>query len=172
MVRNAFLPGLSPRYSSPDVILVPSHTEAIRYRRSRFATRLPTGHRYSHGHLWAGQQEDRLWRVGFTQFATRMLGEPVEVDFEVAIDQPIELGQEVGWIEGFKAVTDIYTPLPGRFAGPNPLLERQVDVVSNDPYGEGWLFLVEGEPGDDLGDADSYASFLDETIDRMTGRDG
>lgn len=147
------------------------NTDVLRYRRSRFATRLPRGRRYSRGHLWMGRREDDLWRVGFTQFATRMLGEPVEVDFEVAEGEPIDLGQEIGWIEGFKAVTDIYTPLPGRFAGPNPLLHERVEVVSQDPYGDGWLFLVEGEPGDDVVDAPGYASVLDETIDRMTGRD-
>lgn len=149
---------------------MPSDPEVLRYRRSRFATRLPVGRRYSRGHLWAGPQEDSLWRIGFTQFATRMLGEPVEVDFEVAVGDPIELGQEVGWIEGFKAVTDIYTPLPGRFAGPNPNLATRVELVDEDPYGEGWLFLVEGAPGADLTDVEGYAGFLDETIDRMIGR--
>lgn len=145
--------------------------EPIRYRRSRFATRLPRGRRYSAGHLWVGSDGDDLWRVGFTRFATRMLGEPVEVDFEVEVGEPIELGREVGWIEGFKAVTDIYTPLPGRFAGPNPLLDERLEIVAKDPHGDGWLFRVEGKPGEDLVDAPGYASILDETIDRMTGRD-
>ncbi|MFW6198800.1 MAG: glycine cleavage system protein H [Acidobacteriota bacterium] len=145
--------------------------EPLRYRRSRFATRLPREHRYSGGHLWVARQERDLWRVGFTRFATRMLGEPVEVDFEVREGEAIERGQEVGWIEGFKAVTDIYTPMGGRFAGANPTLETEVEAVAHDPYRRGWLFLVEGTPGEDLVGADGYTAILDETIDRMTGRD-
>ena len=45
------------------------------------------------------------------KFATRMLGEVVEFDFEVAPGDSIEEGQAIGWFEGFKAVSDLYTPL-------------------------------------------------------------
>lgn len=147
-------------------------TDNLRYKRSRFATLLPRDRLYTLGHQWVGRQDDGLWRVGMTKFATRMLGDLVEVDFEVSVNDDVEVGQEIGWVEGFKAVTDLYTPLAGRFAGPNPRLEDSIESVDRDPYGEGWLFLVEGEPGEDLVDVQGYVSFLDETIDRMTGRAG
>jgi glycine cleavage system H protein len=112
-----------------------------------------------------------VWRIGFTSFAVRMLGEPVEIDFEVDAGSSIETGQVIGWLEGFKAVTDLYAPIGGRFVGANPLLEHEVERIQSDCYERGWLYEVEaaGDEGGDLFDADGYARLLDGTIDRMAG---
>jgi glycine cleavage system H protein len=112
-----------------------------------------------------------VWRIGFTSFAVRMLGEPVELDFEVEAGTSIETGQVIGWLEGFKAVTDLYAPIGGRFRGANPLLAQEIDRIKSDCYGRGWLYEVEasGEQHGDLFDADGYAQLLDGTIDRMAG---
>ena len=79
-------------------------------------------------------------------------------------------GQTIGWIEGFKAVTELYAPLAGTFEGANPELETALGELHNHPYDRGWLYRVRGEPGDECLDAEGYAAFLDGTIDRMTGR--
>jgi glycine cleavage system H protein len=142
----------------------------LSYKRSRFAARFPRALSYTESHFWLGRQEGDLWRVGFTKFALRMLGEPVEIDFEVATGTEVETGQVVGWLEGFKAVTDLFTPMTGKFMGKNPALETSIDAVKRDPYEKGWLYQVEGTPGDDIFDADGYAAFLDGTIDRMRGQ--
>jgi glycine cleavage system H protein len=148
-------------------------TERIHYRRSRFATSLPGDRRYTAGHYWLlrdeGAGSDR-WRIGLTKFATRMLGDPVELDFEIEPGAPIETGQVIGWLEGFKATTDIYAPLPGAFAGINPDLESEIALINTDPYGRGWLFEVCGHPGEDGLDVHGYVSVLDATIDRMLGK--
>ena len=143
----------------------------LAYRRARFATRFPTDVLYSPSHFWLGQRDGNQWRVGLTNFALRMLGEPVEVDFEVKPGQSIATGDAVGWLEGFKAVTDLLAPMGGQFRGGNPLLEQEVEAVKADTYGRGWLYLVEGQPDDDCVDATGYARLLDETIDRMVGKD-
>ena len=100
-----------------------------------------------------------------------MLGELVEFDFEVAQGTQVRVGQVIGWLEGFKAVTDLYCPISGTFAGANPDLVEKITLIRSDPYGRGWLYTVGGEPGDDLMDAKSYSAMLDGTIDKMTGRD-
>ena len=76
----------------------------LSYNRGRFQTSLPSDRHYVAAHFWIASDDDGSRRVGFTQFATRMLGEVVEFDFEVAPGQPIEKGQAIGWFEGFKAV--------------------------------------------------------------------
>ena len=113
-----------------------------------------------------------MWRVGFTKFATRMLGEPVEIDFEVKPDSEVAVGDVVGWFEGFKAVTDLIAPMAGCFKGSNPLLKEKVETVKSHSYTLGWLYAMQGKPGDDCFDARSYASFLDGTIDKMMGEPG
>lgn len=144
-------------------------TDVLAYARSRFSTRLPTAYRYTAGHVWMGPAEDGRWRIGFTQFATRMLGEIVEFEFEVKADAAVTVGQAIGWFEGFKAVSDLYCPMAGSFAGHNRTLDTQVELVHKRPYREGWLYAVAGSPPDDALDAEGYARFLDATIDRMTG---
>ena len=53
------------------------------FKRSQFATRLPLDCSYNPSHFWARQGKDGMWRVGFTKFATRMLGDMVDHDFEM-----------------------------------------------------------------------------------------
>jgi glycine cleavage system H protein len=141
----------------------------LAYKRSKFATRLPTDRVFSASHFWMAPEDGGLIRVGFTKFATRMLGEIVEFDFEVKPGDAIELGQAIGWFEGFKAVSDLYSPMGGRFAGANPDLDGDVEAVHKRPYDQGWIYRVEGPPPDDALTAPEYAAFLDETIDRMMG---
>lgn len=124
---------------------------------------------YTKGHYWILGLASGC-RIGLTKFAVRMLGEIVELDFEVPQGESIEVGQVVGWIEGFKAISDLYSPIGGSFVGGNPLLREDPAVVRRDPYEGGWLFEVDGELTDDLVDAQGYAEFLDGTIDRMMGR--
>ena len=143
----------------------------VSYRRARFATRLPVDRRFTKSHFWiAPEAATDTLRVGFTKFATRILGEIVEFEFEVRPGDTIALGQPVGWFEGFKAVTELYAPLEGIFEGPNPGIESDPSVVRRSPYQRGWLFRARGVPPADALDAAGYAAFLDTTIDRMTGR--
>ena len=55
----------------------------VHYRRSRFSTRLLEDRLYTAGHSWLEREEGDLWRIGFTKFAVRMLGESVELEFEM-----------------------------------------------------------------------------------------
>lgn len=143
--------------------------DTLRYKRSKFSTRLPTDRLYSAGHFWLFQVEDSSWRVGMTKFALRMLGEPVEFEFEMMPGAAVEVGEIVGWIEGFKAVTDLYSPMAGRYAGFNSALDEEIGLVHSDPYDRGWLYTMEGRPGEDCVDAEGYAAMLDGTIDKMMG---
>jgi glycine cleavage system H protein len=144
--------------------------EEIHYRRSRFATRLFADRLYTAGHYWLRKEADGLWRVGFTKFAVRMLGEAVEMEFETKPGAPVETGQVVGWVEGFKAVSDLYTPLAGTFERGNPDLDADLALLQKDPAGRGWLFEVRGEPAPDALDVQGYTAVLDATIDKMLGQ--
>lgn len=144
--------------------------EEIHYKRSRFATRLFPDRRYTAGHAWLRQEEDGSWRVGFTKFAIRMLGEAVEMAFEVQPGAAVKTGQPIGWIEGFKAVTDLFAPFEGIFGGGNPELAKDIGLLQKDPAGRGWLYILKGTPGPDCLDAQGYTAVLDATIDKMLGK--
>lgn len=140
---------------------------SLAYKRSRFGTRLPAGRRYTGSHFWLLEEEAGLWRIGFTKFASRMLGDMVEYEFSVKAGAAVEVGQAIGWIEGFKAVSELYSVARGDFLGPNPALEADITLADNDPYEKGWLYRVRGAPDPKAVDVHGYIAVLDATIDKM-----
>src|SRR5438445_13429371 len=112
--------------------------KTLHYKRSHFVTQLPMACLYSPSHFWLAAQGDELWRVGFTKFATRMLGDMVDCGLELEPDSAIVSGQIIGWIEGFKAISDIFCVLDGTFRGANPVLKDKIEVIDKEPYGAGW----------------------------------
>ena len=141
--------------------------ETISYKRSRFSTRLPVGRRYTSSHYWLLEEEPGLWRVGFTKFATRMLGDLVEYGISVPQGATVEIGQAIGSVEGFKAISDVYSVAAGEFLGANLELEEDITLVDTDPYLRGWLYKVRGRPEPSSVDVDGYVAVLDATIDKM-----
>lgn len=139
----------------------------VRYRKARFSTRLPRGRRYTAAHYWLLEEDDGIWRVGFTQFATRMLGDLVEYDFSITPGTPISVGQEIGSIEGFKALTVLYSAAEGDFLGVSEELAADITAPESDPYGRGWLYRVRGRPDPESLDVNGYTAVLDRTIDRL-----
>ncbi len=142
-------------------------TEELYYRRILFRTRLLGDRVYTPSHFWLQQQDPGIWRVGLTKFASRMLGDIVEIAFEVTDGQRVEIGDSIGWFEGFKARSDLFSVVEGAFLGSNPLLVDRIAVVDDDRYRRGWLYEVRGAPEPDAMDMHRYAALLDETIDRM-----
>ena len=144
-----------------------SRSAALYYRRSRFTTHLPRDRRYSPAHYWLLEEAPGVWRVGLTKFATRMLGDIVEFDFGVKPGTNVELGDEIGTIEGLKAVASVFAVGSGAFLGEGSALRDDVTRLESDPYGAGWLYRLQGSPGAETVDVEGYAAILDATIDRM-----
>ncbi len=141
----------------------------IRFKHARFTARFPDTYRYSRSHYWMAQVEGEpgLWRVGFTKFATRMLGELVEAQFKVKEGEAIAPGETIGHVEGFKAASDVLCVMRGAFAAMNPALQVDACIVKSDPYEVGWLYSARGEPEEDSLDVDGYVALLQKTIQRM-----
>lgn len=139
----------------------------IRFKHARFSARFPDSFRYSRSHYWMAEVEPGLWRVGFTKFATRMLGELVDCEWKSPEGAPVSPGDNIGWVEGFKAASDVYCVMQGHFAGGNAALKADACIVRSDPYEQGWLYAVRGSPEPDDLDVHGYIDFLSEKIQRM-----
>ena len=141
----------------------------VRFKHARFSARFPESYRYSRSHYWMApvEGETGLWRVGFTKFATRMLGELVEARFQPDIGGTIAPGEAIGHVEGFKAASDVLCVMNGTFAGMNPALQVDACIVKSDPYEVGWLYAARGEPEEDSMDVHGYVNLLQETIQKM-----
>lgn len=141
--------------------------KTIFFKRSHFATHLPADALFSPTHYWMRRGADGLWRVGFTKFAVRMLGELVDQSFDKPVGAAIKPGEILGWIEGFKAISDIYGVIDGTFQGGNPALKTDLAQIHDDPYEAGWLYTAAGTPDANCVPATEYAAWLNATIDRM-----
>jgi glycine cleavage system H protein len=141
--------------------------ETVFYKRSTFVTHLPKDYLFSPSHYWLAPEPDGIWRVGFTKFATRMLGDLVDHQFEKKSGDPVGSGEIIGSVEGFKAISDLYSPVEGAFVEGNAALAQDPELIGNDPYHAGWLFRIQGAPDPRCGAVDTYRALLDATIDRM-----
>ena len=143
----------------------PEQTDFLSYKRARFTANLPRACVYSPDHFWIGQQADDTWRVGLTKFGSRLLGEMVDYGFDLVAGAAVKTGQTLGWVEGFKALSEMHCVAEGIFLGPNPALEQQITLINQDPFGAGWLYAVKGVPDPACVDVNGYANLLDQTID-------
>lgn len=144
-----------------------SAPSTIFYKRARFSTRLPVNRRYTAAHYWLFEEHPGVWRVGFTKFATRMLGDLVEYEFSTQPGAKVAVGQEIGSVEGFKAVTTLYSVAEGEFLGVGEAIASDITSVESDPYGRGWLYRVKGRPDPQSVDVEGYVAILDATIDKL-----
>ena len=145
--------------------------DTVRFRHAHFSARFPIDCLYTPSHYWMrpadGSASPSLWHVGFTKFATRMLGELVEMVLEVQPGQTVAGGDRLGTVEGFKAVSDLFCVIDGTLAAANPALTAEACLTHSDPYGAGWLYAVQGTPSVGHLDVHAYIALLTETIDRL-----
>jgi glycine cleavage system H protein len=152
----------------PPQVIGPASPQAfVPYQRGRFATQLPADCLYTTAHVWVARHAEGVWRVGLTQFATRMLGETVDHGFEIEPGAGVRAGQKLGWVEGFKAISELLSPCEGTFVGGNPRLKQAIELLHQDPYGQGWLCLIEGKPDPGCVRAQAYTGILDAALQAL-----
>jgi glycine cleavage system H protein len=141
----------------------------VLYKRATFVTHLPVEHLFTPSHSWLSRVPEipNLWRVGYTKFALRMLGDMVDIQLEKKGEDAVAVGDVIGSIEGFKAISDLYSVANGRFLRGNPEHVSKLEAITEKPYDSGWLYEVEGEPDSRALDVDGYRDLLDATIDRL-----
>jgi glycine cleavage system H protein len=54
----------------------------------------------------------------------------------------VQAGESIGEIESVKAVSDLYSPVTGEIVEVNTSLPDQLETLSSDPYGEGWVAKI------------------------------
>lgn len=124
----------------------------------------PEDLRYTQEHEWARLEGDRV-TVGITQYAQDALGDVVYVDLP-ATGTRVEAGQPFGEVESTKSVSDLYAPVNGTIVERNETLESAPELVNSDPYGQGWMVVIEAdEPADvdALLGAQAYANLTEAT---------
>jgi len=118
---------------------------------------VPDDLRYSSDHEWIRVEDGRL-RIGITDYAQDSLGDVVYVQVP-EVGAELAAGDVMGEVESTKSVSEIYAPTSGAVVEVNGDLEVSPELVNSDPYGAGWMVLVQpSDPGaiEALLDADAY----------------
>lgn len=79
--------------------------------------------------------------VGITDYAQQALGGVTWIELPDEGDEA-QAGSPLGSIESVKAVSDILSPVSGKIAEINTLLDDSPEVINEDPYGKGWIAKV------------------------------
>jgi glycine cleavage system H lipoate-binding protein len=138
-----------------------------------FGFKVPTSTYYLHrGHTWAVLEDNGQVRVGMDDFSQKILGPAEEIEFP-----------QVGRVyyqdhvclallrQGHKA--KILAPVDGVIEEINGKVQKQPSLVHNDPYGDGWLFMVKptnlSRNLDSLYSGEINAAWIDQESHRLLG---
>jgi len=97
--------------------------------------------RFAQDHEWAKLEDGRV-RVGISDYAQDQLGDVVYVELP-QVGEAFEQGAVFGAVESVKAVSELYMPVGGSILAVNEKLDGAPELVNTDPYGDGWMIVVE-----------------------------
>ncbi len=120
---------------------------------------VPDQLQYSTEHVWVDDSIDPAM-IGITEYAADQMGDLVFIDLPEA-GLRVEAGDEIVELESSKAVQPLVTPVSGTIAYVNRDAADDPDVVTSDPYGEGWIVKItldDDEP--ELMSADEYRGMI------------
>jgi glycine cleavage system H protein len=123
---------------------------------------IPSDLRYSSDHEWARVEEGRV-RIGITDYAQDALGDVVFVEVP-EVGTKVERGASFSEVESTKSVSEIYAPVSGVIAEINADLADSPERLNDDPYGEGWICIIDpADPAqlEELLDAEGYRALIE-----------
>ena len=118
---------------------------------------------YTKDHEWISVDGKKA-RFGMADYAQHEMGDLVYVEVP-AVGTHVDKDDEIGAMESVKSVEPIYAPVSGTIVEVNAELEDAPDTVNKDPYGNGWMAVIEmDDPSevDSLEDSGKYRQRLGE----------
>ncbi|MEW6162746.1 MAG: glycine cleavage system protein GcvH [Nitrospirota bacterium] len=123
----------------------------------------PEDIKYHREHTWI-RTSGRKATIGITDYAQGALDAIIYIDLP-EVDISVEAGSEIGEIESTKATLSIISPVSGRVIEVNEGLPESPEIINEDPYGKGWIAILEIDDMselDDLMDASEYEKYVEE----------
>ena len=124
---------------------------------------IPGDLKFLKSHEWVRAEDNGKATIGISDHAQGLLGDLVYVELPNVGDQ-IQAGNACAVVESVKAASDVYAPVSGKVVEVNTALADKPETINEDAYGDGWLFVIELDDADQLGEllaSDDYAELLD-----------
>lgn len=116
----------------------------------------PEDLKYHKEHMWV--RDDGT--IGITFFAQDQLGEIVFIEVPEA-GASVEAGEAFGEIESRKSVSDLYAPVSGTIKEINSEVADAPETINEDPYGKGWVALIDMSDNSELGNLLTAAEYTE-----------
>jgi len=126
-------------------------------------SKIPEDLRFAESHEWV-REENGTVRIGISDNAQEQLGDLVYVELP-EVGTAFSSGDPCAVVESVKAASDLYCPISGEVVEVNETLDGSPEIINDDPYGEGWIFVLKPtEPGEveSLMSAEAYGEMLEE----------
>ncbi len=120
----------------------------------------PAELKYTKDHEWTKVEGNRI-TVGITAFAVEQLGDITLVSLDVKVGDELTAGKTFGTIESVKTLSDLYAPLNGKVVAVNQDLDAKPELVNEDPYGKGWMVVIETSDSTGIGQLMDEKSYGD-----------
>lgn len=116
-------------------------TDFLQITVDKFTFKVATDRYYNEEGVWALVQGNRV-RIGLSDFLQQRSG---DVAFAEITPQGtvLAVGDEIAVIETVKVNISLSSPVSGSIVEINPLMETAPEIINQDPYGEGWLAIIE-----------------------------
>lgn len=129
----------------------------------------PDDRQYTRTHEWVKPDGETVL-IGITDFAVNELcsgneGDLVHADLPVT-GRMVQAGETFGEIESVKAVADLNAPVSGTVLETNSAIEEHLEILSRDPWNEGWMIRLAPKSKNldgELMSAAEYEAFLAES---------
>jgi glycine cleavage system H protein len=121
---------------------------------------VPDDLQYASTHEWL-RLDGADGTVGITDHAQAELSDLVYVELPKSGAQ-VTAGQQVAVVESVKAASDIYSPISGTIIAVNDALSANPALVNSDPYGEGWIFKIKVEAGEEIEELKSPVQYREQ----------
>ena len=125
----------------------------------------PEDVKYHKEHTWVKVSGNSA-TIGITGYAQESLGDIVYID-EPETGNAVEAGTELTEIESTKTTSSVISPVSGTVTEFNRELTDSPEIINEDPYGKGWIAVLEIDDDsglNDLMDAGEYEKYLDEEV--------
>ncbi|HYK89843.1 MAG TPA: glycine cleavage system protein H [Acidobacteriota bacterium] len=107
----------------------------------KFIFRIPENLLFSDSSIWVSV-EGSYARMGLSDFAQQVKGDIAFANVEPA-GTILHVGDEFGSIETVKVNVGLPSPVKGRILEVNPQLQDAPEAINQDPYGKGWMLVME-----------------------------
>ena len=125
---------------------------------------------YAATHEWI-RLDGENGTVGITDHAQHELTDVVYVELP-QVGAQVKAKQQICVVESVKAASDIYSPISGTVTSVNEALNSNPALINTDPFGEGWIFRIRVEAGEELELLKTPAQYLQQIGGDPSGATG